>query len=405
MDIKVSAPSQVRGDINLPTSKSISNRVLLLNRLANSKSEPKNIAVCDDSEMMRRAMSAGGGVVDTGAAGTATRFSLAYLSILQGEHILTGSERMKQRPIKILVEALRQIGAQIEYMEQEGFLPLKITGKELQGGEIELQGGVSSQYISALLMIAPYTKNGLKIVLKGDVISLPYIKMTLSLMALYGVTARMSDGVIEVPCGRYNPMPYRVEPDWSAASYWYGFAALAGETDLILEGLDSTSIQGDSKVASLFVPLGVATEYNYGYVRLHKCNFIKKRYEADLTDTPDLAQTIVVTAAMKGVPFKISGLKSLRIKETDRISALVNELKKLGYILDDSQEGVIEWNGEKHAPEESIAIDTYDDHRMAMSFAIASFCYPHLEIKSSEVVTKSYPDFWNNLKKIGFVIE
>lgn len=361
--------------------------------------------MCDDSEMMRRAMSAGGGVVDTGAAGTATRFSLAYLSILQGEHILTGSERMKQRPIKILVEALRQIGAQIEYMEQEGFLPLKITGKELQGGEIELQGGVSSQYISALLMIAPYTKNGLKIVLKGDVISLPYIKMTLSLMALYGVTARMSDGVIEVPCGRYNPMPYRVEPDWSAASYWYGFAALAGETDLILEGLDSTSIQGDSKVASLFVPLGVATEYNDGYVRLHKCNFIKKRYEADLTDTPDLAQTIVVTAAMKGVPFKISGLKSLRIKETDRISALVNELKKLGYILDDSQEGVIEWNGEKHAPEESIAIDTYDDHRMAMSFAIASFCYPHLEIKSSEVVTKSYPDFWNNLKKIGFVIE
>jgi 3-phosphoshikimate 1-carboxyvinyltransferase len=405
MDIKVSAPSIVRGDIRLPYSKSISNRVLILNKLSKSKLTPENVAECDDSEMMRGALSSQSGVINTGAAGTATRFSLAYLSCQQGEYELTGSERMKQRPIKILVEALRTIGAEIEYIEKEGFLPLKIKGKELQGGEIEISGSVSSQYISALLMIAPYTKHGVKLTLTGKIISMAYIKMTMALMSLYGVTAEMKGNQITVPCGRYNPVAYKVEADWSAASYWYGFASLASDADVILEGLDNKSIQGDSKVASLFAPLGVATEYNDGYVRLRKCNFVNKQYDVDLTETPDLAQTLVVAAAMKGVKFKMSGLQSLRIKETDRISALVNEMKKLGYILDSSIEGTLIWNGERCEPQEQIEIDTYDDHRMAMSFAIASYSYPQIKIKSSNVVTKSYPEFWGDLAKVGFKIE
>ena len=404
MDIKVTAPSVVRGEIRLPYSKSISNRVLLLNKLSKSKIMPENIAVCDDSEMMRCALTSQSGVVNTGAAGTATRFSLAYLSMLPGEYELTGSERMKQRPIKILVEALRKIGAEIEYLENEGYLPLKIRGKELQGGEIELSGGVSSQYISALLMIAPYTRNGLKLTLTGNIISLPYIKMTTSLMSLYGVVPQMKGNVITVPVGRYNPLAYKVEADWSAASYWYGFVSLAKDSDIILTDLDNRSIQGDSKVASLFTPLGVATEYSDGFVRLRKCNFVNKLYEVDLTDTPDLAQTLVVAAAMKGVHFKMSGLQSLRIKETDRIAALVNEMRKLGFVLDDSIPGTLIWNGERCEESQQIEIDTYDDHRMAMSFAIASYLYPQIKIKSSEVVTKSYPTFWKDLLNVGFEI-
>ncbi len=405
MDIKVTAPQIVRGDIRLPYSKSISNRVLLINKLSKSKILPENIAICDDSEMMRNALSTSSGVINTGAAGTATRFSLAYLSMTPGEYQLTGSERMKQRPIKILVDALQKIGAEIEYAEREGYLPLNIKGKELEGGEIELSGGVSSQYISALLMIAPYTRKGLKLTLTGNIISLPYIKMTLSLMSMYGVETRMIGNQIEVPTGKYNPLPYRVEADWSAASYWYGFAALANDVDLLLEGLDDISIQGDSKVVSLFTPLGVATEYNDGYVALRKCNMVKKAYEVDLTDTPDLAQTLVVVAAMKGVSFKISGLQSLRIKETDRIAALIKEMRKLGYLLDDSEEGTLMWSGERCQPDEEIEIETYDDHRMAMSFSIAAYLYPGIKIKSSEVVTKSYPKFWEDLSKVGFNIE
>lgn len=405
MDIKLTAPSAIHGEIHLPFSKSISNRVLLLNKLSKNKLMPENVAVCDDSEMMRSALSAQSGVVNTGAAGTATRFSLAYLSMLPGEYELTGSERMKQRPIKILVEALRNIGADIEYLEKEGFLPLKINGKELQGGEIELFGGVSSQYISALLMIAPYMRKGLKLTLTGNIISLPYIKMTISLMSLYGADVQMKGNEINVSPGRYNPLPFKVEADWSAASYWYGFVSLSKDADVILTDLDNRSIQGDSKVASLFTPLGVATEYNDGFVRLRKCNSVNKLYDVDLTDTPDLAQTLVVVAALKGVPFKMSGLQSLRIKETDRILALVNEMRKLGYVLDDSVPGTLMWNGERCDHHQEIEIDTYDDHRMAMSFAIASYLYPKIGIKASEVVTKSYPTFWEDLLKAGFEIE
>lgn len=405
MDIRLTAPGAITADIMLPFSKSISNRVLLINKLCNNTIPVQNIAVCDDTRIMQSETESDRTCLDTGSAGTATRFITALLTLVEGRRTITGSERMKQRPIGVLVDSLRRLGANVRYAGNEGFLPLEIEGGSLHGGDIEISGSVSSQYISAILMIAPYTDDGVRLTLTGKIISRPYINMTLSLMRRYGVEAVMNGNVITVPAGKYNQIPYTVEADWSAASYWYGFAALAGDADIILEGLDSDSLQGDSGVAGLFTPLGVATEYNDGYVRLRKCNASAKLYEADLTDMPDLAQTVVVAAALKGFHFRISGLQSLRIKETDRIAALVCEMKKLGYILDDSVEGVLSWNGSRIEPCSKPRIDTYDDHRMAMSFSIASFVFPGIEIRDAGVVSKSYPGFWKDLSQSGFTVE
>lgn len=405
MNIKIIPPVSIKGDISLPYSKSISNRVLTISKLCNNKNKIENIAVCDDTTIMIDALSNIGNEINTGNAGTATRFITAYLSTLEGERVITGSPRMKQRPIGELVRALVSMGADISYIESEGFLPLKITGNRLNGGEIELSGEISSQYISAILMIAPYTRNGVNIELTGNIISLPYINMTLSLMKQFGIDAKIKGNKISVPAGEYNCLPYRVEADWSAASYWYGFAALTDDVDIRIKSLDSNSIQGDSKISEFFVELGVTTEYEDGYVSLRRCKPTKGDFIADFTDTPDIAQTVVVTAAILGRHFRISGLQSLRIKETDRIAALVNEMRKLGYILDDSQEGTLSWSGERCEAASCVAIDTYDDHRMAMSFAIAAFASPNITIKDCGVVSKSYPNFWDDLKRVGFNIE
>ncbi|MEG1642565.1 MAG: 3-phosphoshikimate 1-carboxyvinyltransferase [Bacteroidales bacterium] len=405
MDIKLTAPSAIEAEITLPFSKSISNRVLLINRLCNNNIPVQNIAVCDDTRIMLEATTSHNTYLDTGSAGTATRFVAALLTLLDGRHTLTGSERMKQRPIGVLVDSLRSLGANIRYSEHEGFLPLEIDGGHLRGGEIDVSGSISSQYISALLMIAPYTNQGVKLTLTGKIISRPYINMTLSLMKRYGVEAVVGDNIITVPAMKYNHIPYTIEADWSAASYWYGFVALADAADIILDGLDCDSLQGDSNVASLFAPLGVATEYNDGYIRLRKCNAACGLYEADLTDTPDLAQTMVVVAALKGFRFRLSGLQSLKIKETDRIAALVCEMKKLGYILDDSVDGVLSWDGYRGDVCRKPQISTYDDHRMAMAFSMASFVVPEIRICDAEVVSKSYPQFWKDLSQVGFIIE
>lgn len=404
MKLKIAAPAAIRGDINLPFSKSISNRVLMINKICNNPYRPSNMAECDDTRIMQKGTALDNSIIDTGSAGTATRFMTALLAITPGQWYITGSERMKQRPMGILVEALKEMGAEIEYAGEKGFLPLKINGKELEGGEVEINGSVSSQYISAILMIAPCTKQGVTLKFRGEVTSRPYIQMTLSLMNRYGITAELKGGMVEVPAGKYTGIPYTVEADWSAASYWYGISALMPDADIILEGLDYGSIQGDSKVASLFVPLGVATEYNDGCIRLRKCNFVKKPYAANLADTPDLAQTIAVTAALKGCPFTLSGLQTLRIKETDRIAALMNELGKLGYSLE-YRDGTLCWDGTLHMAETSPEIETYDDHRMAMAFALASITHGNITICNAEVVSKSYPGFWNDLKQVGFNLE
>ncbi|MDO9152256.1 MAG: 3-phosphoshikimate 1-carboxyvinyltransferase [Paludibacter sp.] len=393
------SPNKINLKVNLPASKSISNRALILDALSYSSYEIENLAVCDDTSVLVKALDSNDSTYDIGAAGTAMRFLTAFLSKTVGEWVITGSERMKQRPIKLLVDALNSLGAQIEYVENEGFPPLRIFGSALTGGEIHLKGNVSSQYISALMMIAPTMLNGLKIVLEGKIISRPYINMTQQMMREYGVEVEFVDNVISIEPQDYQPIPYKVEADWSAASYWYEMLALAGKGEIYLKGLQAHSYQGDSKVAELFESLGVKTNYLSDGVLLTSDGKSVSAFEYDFVDQPDLAQTFAVTCCIKGIPFNFEGLESLKIKETNRVYALMNELRKLGFVITEPAEGQLAWNGEKCETTETISIATYDDHRMAMAFAPVSLIRP-IEIEHPEVVTKSYPNFWEEFEKI-----
>jgi 3-phosphoshikimate 1-carboxyvinyltransferase len=385
--------------IDLPASKSISNRALILDALAYSPYEIENLSDCDDTKVMVKALDSNDTTFDIGAAGTSMRFLTAFLSKTVGEWVITGSERMKQRPIKLLVEALNYLGARIEYIEKPGYPPLRIFGSALSGGEIHLQGNVSSQYISALMMVAPTMQNGLKIVLEGKVISRPYIKMTIEMMGEYGVDVEFTDDTITVQPQDYQPITYKVESDWSAASYWYEILSLVGKGGVYLNGLNPNSYQGDSKVAELFAQLGVGTTYMSEGVLLTPNANVTTYMEYDFTDEPDLAQTFAVTCCIKGIPFTFSGLESLKIKETNRIEALINELRKLGYLLFEPAEGMLAWDNERCEVAEPVSISTYDDHRMAMAFAPVAITRPII-IENPEVVSKSYPNFWEDLEKL-----
>ncbi len=385
--------------INLPASKSISNRALILDALSYSSYEIENLADCDDTRVMVEALDSNDTFFDIGAAGTAMRFLTAFLSKTVGEWVITGSERMKQRPIKLLVDALNSLGAKIEYIENEGFPPLRIFGSALTGGHIQLKGNVSSQYISALMMIAPTTLYGLKIILEGEIISRPYINMTLQMMREYGVRVQFINNEIIIPPQEYIPIPYKVESDWSAASYWYEILAIAGKGEIYMEGLQAQSYQGDSKVAELFENLGVKTRFMSDGVLLTSGENCVEEFEYNFIDQPDLAQTFAVTCCIKNIHFIFSGLESLKIKETDRIAALITELRKLGFVIFEPDEGQLAWSGEKCEPDEKISIATYHDHRMAMAFAPAALKIP-LSIENPEVVTKSYPTFWSDFDKI-----
>jgi len=386
--------------IDLPASKSISNRALILNALSYSPYDVLNLSDCDDTRVTMNALDSNDTTFDIGAAGTAMRFLTAFLSKTVGEWIITGSERMKQRPIKVLVDALNSLGAKIEYVENEGFPPLRIFGSALTGGEIHLTGGVSSQYISALMMIAPYMQKGLKIVLTGEIISKPYIEMTIQMMQEFGATVELTDNSIYISPQEYQPIEYYVESDWSAASYWYEILSLAGKGEVYLNGLLPNSYQGDSKVADLFEQLGIHTAYLSEGVLLTTSDTITHRMEYDFTDQPDLAQTFVVTCCLKGIPFHFTGLQSLKIKETDRIAALKKELNKLGYILNEPGTGMLAWEDKRCEPAHKINIATYEDHRMAMAFAPVALICP-ITIEHPEVVSKSYPSFWKDLEKIN----
>lgn len=402
----IQSPVKIGGSVLLPASKSISNRALILNALSESIYFLKNLSVCDDTEVMKLAFSAPQApVVDIGAAGTSMRFLTAYYATLPGERVITGTERMKNRPIGILVDALREIGADIEYVEKEGYPPLRIRGAELKGGTISLDGSVSSQYISALMMIGPLTRKGLKIKLKGDLISKPYIRMTQSLMKEFGASVSWLMDTITIEKKRYLPVfDFTVESDWSAASYWYEMVALAKDvTEVELKGLNKKSYQGDAVVADLFEKLGVQTEFTDKGVVLRKTNALPANFKYNFVKEPDLAQTFVVTCALKNIPFSFDGLKSLKIKETDRIVALQNELRKLGYVLEVTDDS-IRWSGERCEPDLTIPVKTYEDHRMALAFAPAALVLDGLRIQDPEVVSKSYPDFWNNLSQMGFKI-
>ena len=404
--IQLTAPNQIQATIQLPSSKSICNRALIIRALAQSHAPIENLSDCDDTRVMVKALQEMKPVIDIMAAGTAMRFLTAYLSVTEGSHLITGTERMKQRPIRILVDALRSLGAQIEYAGNEGFPPLKITGTELTQSEISLPGNVSSQYISALLMIGPVLKKGLRLTLTGEIISRPYIDLTLQLMNRNGADAGWTGpNILEVKPQPYQPTPYYIESDWSAASYWYEIVALSKhEAVVTLPGLFAQSPQGDAKVAELFEQLGVCTQREGNSVTLKKTHPHTDRMEYNFVNQPDLAQTFVVTCAMLGIPFRFSGLQSLKIKETDRMAALIAEMRKLGYVLEESEGSVLSWNGTRCTPDESPAIDTYEDHRMAMAFAPAALCNGTLRIRNPHVVSKSYPRFWDDLLTAGFRI-
>jgi len=342
---------------------------------------------------------------DVKAAGTSMRFLTAFLSRLPGEWVITGTERMRERPINILVDALNSLGARIDYLGRHGFPPLRIKGSVLKGGEIYLSGSVSSQFISALLMIAPTMEKGLTIHLEGDVISVPYIKLTLRMMAEYGVKTHWEGNTIKIYPEEYKPIRFTVESDWSAASYWYEIVALSDDAEVELLGLHSDSGQGDSKVADLFLDLGVSTEYTEKGVILRKTSRVAKKLFHNFVNEPDLAQTFVVTCCMMNIPFLFTGLQSLKIKETDRIEALKVEMKKLGCVITDSENSILEWNGERTEPELNPIIATYEDHRMAMAFAPAAIKLGNIDIDNPRVVTKSYPQYWVDLEKVGFTVD
>lgn len=407
MNYVIHAPAASwKTSVQLPASKSICNRALILNALSYSPYEIQNLSDCDDTDVMVKALNSNDSHFDVKAAGTAMRFLTAFLSKVVGEWTITGTERMKNRPIRILVDALNAVGAKIEYLEKEGFPPLRIMGSALQGGEISLDGGVSSQYISALLMIAPLMERGLTLHLQGKVISKPYIHLTLQLMKQYGVESEWVGSTIKVAPQSYRPLPYTVESDWSAASYWYEMMALSQQAEIELKGLFKESLQGDAAGAKLFAQLGVATDYKAGGVVLRKNGNVCQKLIYDFVNEPDLAQTFVTTCAFMNIPFRFTGLQSLKIKETDRIEALKCELRKLGYVLTDTNGSILEWNGERCEPEAHPVITTYEDHRMAMAFAPASLVLKEgIEIAHPEVVSKSYPHFWENLESAGFVVE
>ncbi|MDY6265960.1 MAG: 3-phosphoshikimate 1-carboxyvinyltransferase [Prevotella sp.] len=409
MRYKITAPSHIDTTINLPASKSISNRALILHALGKGSVVPDNLSDCDDTKVIINALKTMPPVIDIKAAGTAMRFMTAYLSVTPGEHVITGTNRMKHRPIRVLVDALRKLGAQIEYTEEEGFPPLRITGETLDGGMLEIPGDVSSQYISALLMIGPAMKNGLKLRLTGNIVSRPYIDLTLHVMHEFGISVEWTDvDMISVSHQEIGERRYTIENDWSASSYWYEILAMINddESRVTLPGLKDASRQGDSAVRYLFSMLGVKTAFRTSNeVVLTRHMRSLPRLDYDFINQPDLAQTLVVTCATLGIPFHFTGLGNLRIKETDRIEAMKTEMRKLGYVLDDSVETELSWNGERCEAEEKPVIDTYEDHRMAMAFAPTAILLGQIRINNPEVVTKSYPGYWDDLRKAGFTIE
>ena len=413
MQYNIQAPQHLDTTIKLPASKSISNRALIINALAGGEIIPDNLSDCDDTNVMVNALRNMPPVIDIMAAGTAMRFLTAYYAVTPGEHTLTGTERMKHRPIEILVDALKTLGADIEYVETKGYPPLHIKGKALKGGTLEIPGSVSSQFISALLMIAPALDNGLELKMTGGIISRPYIDLTLWTMREYGAKADWTGGdTVTVQPGMYTPRKYQIENDWSAASYWYEILALCNEREATvkLTGLMDGSKQGDSVTRYIFSLLGIKTVFSSKSqgqpttVTLKKTSRIVPRLDYDFINSPDLAQTFVVCCTALGIPFHFKGLKSLIIKETNRIEALKNELLKLGFVIHDVNNSELIWDGERCEATMS-PIETYEDHRMALSFAPLAMKYPEIKINNPQVVTKSYPAFWEDMKQAGFKIE
>jgi 3-phosphoshikimate 1-carboxyvinyltransferase len=396
---------KISGDIELPASKSISNRLLIIKALANHSFNIHNLSDSDDTRVMIEAFRRNAEIVDIGHAGTSMRFLTAYYAATEQQKVITGSERMKDRPIRELVNGLNQLGANIKYLEKDGYPPLQTSGQALSGHKIDIDGSISSQFITALLLIGPVMPEGLTVNITGKLISSSYVKLTLNLMKQFGIKTSWKNNAIHIAPQTYNGVSCTVESDWSGASYWYQIAALADEANIIIHGLSSNSLQGDAALVELFERLGIRSNFVNNAVLLRKEHCTLKFFEFDFLNNPDLVQTFVVTLCLLGIPFKISGADTLRIKETDRIAALQKEMIKLGIVINETAPGVLEWDGKKSEPLKHIVIDTYKDHRMALAFAPAALKLNHIVINDAMVVTKSYPAFWEHLALAGFDIK
>ena len=411
MNYKLQFSSNIlNGEVTLAGSKSISNRVLIIQALCNTDFNIDALANANDTELLAHLLQSNNEVLDAGPAGTTFRFMTAYLTLFGGNRILTGSERMKQRPIKVLVDACRKLGATIHYLENEGFPPLNIVSGTITGGkQLAIPANTSSQYISALLLIAPILPGGLSLELTGKIVSRPYIEMTLGLMQYFGVSHKWENQVIVIDEQAYKAKPFIVEADWSAASYYYSLAALSEQADICLNGLFENSLQGDSALITIFESFGVKTHFTERGIRLIKNETVRPMtFHYDFILCPDLAQTLAVVCAALGTKGYFSGLETLRIKETDRIQALENEISKGGCHISlfstDAITGkeVFEVSG-KFESSDIPVFKTYEDHRMAMAFAPLALLLP-IEIEEPMVVIKSYPDFWTDFQHLGLTM-
>ena len=406
MKLRLTFPDKaIHGNIRVTGSKSESNRLLLLRALYDQL-ELRNLSNSDDTRVMSEGLRREEGIVDIHHAGTAMRFLTAFFASAEGKEVtLTGSDRMKERPVSILVDALRTLGAHIEYAGEEGYPPLHILGRKLQNRKVALAANVSSQYISALLLIAPSLENGLELHLEGKITSVPYIEMTLALLREIGVETSFSDGVIRVsPLGAVPEKVLTVESDWSSASYFYSIAAICDQASLTIESYKKNSLQGDSVLQKIYREFGVASTFSGHSLRLEKTRGfgMPAHIQLDLSDAPDIAQTIAVSCFANGIGCHLTGLHTLKIKETDRLEALKTELGKLGAGIRVTDKELFLEPGGTINPE--VAIDTYNDHRMAMAFAPLGIKVP-VVINDAGVVSKSYPDFWSDLESLGFCIE
>jgi len=392
----------LNGDITLSSSKSESNRALIMNALSGNQLQLKNLSDARDTQTMQRLLSEKQPVWDVIDAGTTMRFCTAYLAIMGSGEIITGSDRMKERPIKLLVDALRRLGAKIDYLAQEGFPPLRISTQknDTNAQKISIPGNISSQYISALLMIGPTLPDGISIELTGEIFSRPYIEMTLALMHHFGVNSTWKDQNIHINPQRYKAQSYTIESDWSGASYWYSMVALNQESSITLRGLRSHSFQGDQNIVNIMSKMGVKTEFKSDRVQLTSIPVTEINQIIDFKNCPDLAQTVMVVAAIKGIKLTMIGLESLKIKETDRVMAMKKELLKIGGLLNE-ENGI--WRLKSGTvPEPLETIETYEDHRMAMAFAPLCMIRA-ITIRDIEVVKKSYPGYWAHLKSVGII--
>ena len=409
MDYKITVPQAIEATIALPASKSVSARALVINALCRDECELRNVAVCDDTHSLVQGLELECGTIDVGAAGTAMRFLTAFHACKPGHDVvIDGCERMRKRPIAPLVDALKQLGANIEYTDHEGFPPLHIKGTQLHGAQkISMRGDVSSQFVTALMLISP-TIGGLEIELVGEIVSAPYIDMTMAVMRHYGIECRWIENTITIPAGEYIAAPLTVEADWSAASYWLALQALLPDSHISLEGLQNDSWQGDSRMLTFMQQMGLRGIWgDDGTLTLDMSNVACCCCStfADLNGTPDLAPTMIVMLCLLGRPFRLTGLRTLAIKESDRLEALRIELGKLGYLIQLEGNDAVSWHFQTCAHQSEPCIDSHRDHRIAMSMALAATHHPGIVIKNAEVVEKSYPAFWKHLSKTGFSIE